>query len=338
MNLRCHAALLLAAVALLLPGCVSRPHAAGPGQVPQQVPLSELADVTLTVGDQKSVATDAMLRAAGELQGLPYRIAFSTFTSGPPMIEAAAAGKIDFAITGDTPPIFGAVASARIKVVSAYDGGGPGDQILVHTDSTVQTVPDLRGKTIALAKGSSAHANVLDQLDKAGLTPADVHLVFLQPADALSGFRNGQVDAWAVWDPYTAQAEQQLPVRGLVTRKHKYSFGVASDKTLGDAKTNTALGDLLARYARAAAWAREHSQQWAGEYARSAGVDPTVAAVAQGRTLRQPIPLDDTVVGSEQRLTDLFAAAGQIQSAPRFGDWVDRRFNATAATGRAAPR
>lgn len=338
MNLRCHAALLLAAVALLLPACVSRPHAAGPGQVPQQVPLSELADITLTVGDQKSVATDAMLHAAGELQGLPYRIAFSTFTSGPPMIEAAAAGKIDFAITGDTPPIFGAVANARIKVVSAYDGGGPGDQILVHTDSTIQTVPDLRGKTIALAKGSSAHANVLDQLDKAGLTPADVHLVFLQPADALSGFRNGQVDAWAVWDPYTAQAEQQLPVRGLVTRKHKYSFGIASDKSLGDAKTNTALGDLLARYARAAAWAREHPQQWAGEYARSAGVDPTVAAVAQGRTLRQPIPLDDTVIGAEQRLTDLFAAAGQIQSAPRFGDWVDRRFNATAATGRAAPR
>lgn len=332
MSARRYAAVLLAGLALLLPACVSRQHAAGPGQVPTQVPLSQLADHTLKVGDQKSVATEAMLRAAGQLQGLAYRIDFSTFTSGPPMVEAAAAGKIDFAITGDTPPIFGAVANARIKVVSAYDGGGPGDQILVHTDSTIRSVPDLRGKTIALAKGSSAHANVLDQLDKAGLKPADVHLVFLQPADALSGFRNGQVDAWAVWDPYTAQAEQQLPVRGLVTRKHKYSFGIASDKALADAKTNTALGDLLTRYARAAAWAREHPQEWAAEYAKSAGVDPAVAAVAQGRTLRQPIPLDDTVVGAEQRLTDLFAAAGQIQSAPHFGDWVDRRFNATAAT------
>lgn len=331
MSTRRYAAVLLAALALLLPACVSRQHAAGPGQVPTQVPLSALADLTLTVGDQKSVGTEAMLRAAGELQNLPYRIDFSTFTSGPPMVEAAAAGKIDFAITGDTPPIFGAAANARIKVVSAYDGGGPGDQILVHTDSAIQSVPDLRGKTIALAKGSSAHANVLDQLDKAGLKPADVHLVFLQPADALSGFRNGQVDAWAVWDPYTAQAEQQLPVRGLVTRKHKYSFGIASDKALADAKTNTALGDLLTRYARAAVWAREHPQEWAAEYAKSAGIDPAVAAVAQGRTLRQPIPLDDTVVDAEQRLTDLFAAAGQIQSAPHFGDWVDRRFTATAA-------
>lgn len=332
MSTRRHTALLLAAIALALPACVSRQQAAGPGAVPDRVPLSQLADLTLRVGDQKSVGTEAMLRAAGELQNVPYRIEFSTFTSGPPMVEAAAAGKIDFAITGDTPPIFGAVANARIKVVSAFDGGGPGDQILVHVDSPIHSVTDLRGKTIALAKGSSAHANVLDQLDKAGLKPDDVHLVFLQPADALSGFRNGQVDAWAVWDPYTAQAEQQLPVRGLVTRKYKYSFGIASDQTLADAKRNTALADLLARYTRAAVWAREHPQEWAAQYAGSAGIDPAVAAVAQGRTLRQPIPLDDNVVDAEQRLTDLFMAAGQIQSAPHFDDWVDRRFNATAAT------
>lgn len=332
MSTRRHTAALLAAVALLVPACVSRQQATGPSQVPNPVPLSQLADLTLKVGDQKAVGTEAMLRAAGELQDLPYRIEFSKFTSGPPMIEAATADKIDFAITGDTPPIFAAAANARIKVVSAYDGGGPGDQILVHADSPIQSVTDLRGKTIALAKGSSAHANVLDQLDKAGLKPADVHLVFLQPADALSGFRNGQVDAWAVWDPYTAQAEQQLPVRGLVARKHKYSFGSASDQTLADAKRNTALGNLLTRYARAAVWAREHPQEWAAEYAESAGIAPAVAAVAQGRTLRQPIPLDDTVVDAEQRLTDLLAAAGQIQSAPHFGDWVDRRFNATAET------
>lgn len=331
MSTRRNTALLLAAIALLLPACVSRQHAAGPGAVPDRVPLSQLADLTLKVGDQKSVGTEAMLRAAGELQSLPYRIEFSTFTSGPPMVEAAAAGKIDFAITGDTPPIFGAVANARIKVVSAFDGGGPGDQILVHVDSPIHSVADLRGKTIALAKGSSAHANVLDQLDKTGLKPDDVHLVFLQPADALSGFRNGQVDAWAVWDPYTAQAEQQLPVRGLVTRKYKYSFGIASDQTLADAKRNTALADLLPRYARAAVWAREHPQEWAAQYAGSAGIDPAVAVVAQGRTLRQPIPLDDTVIDAEQRLTDLLAAAGQIKSAPHFGNWVDRRFAATAA-------
>ena len=92
--------------------------------------------MTLQVGDQKG-GTESLLRAAGALDDLPYKIAFSTFTSGPPQIEAATAGKIDFAITGNTPPIFGAASNAKVKVVSAYDGGGSGDKVLVHADSPI---------------------------------------------------------------------------------------------------------------------------------------------------------------------------------------------------------
>ncbi len=44
-----------------------------------------------------------------------------------------------------------------------------------------------------------------------GLSPSDVTLVFLQPADALGAFTQRQVDAWAIWDPYTAQAEADIP-------------------------------------------------------------------------------------------------------------------------------
>ena len=166
-------------------GCVSREDSSSTGQAPATVPLSDLAGLTLQVGDQKG-NTETLLRAAGALDGLPYQIAFSTFTSGPPQVEAATAGKIDFAITGNSPPIFGAASNAKVKVVAAYDGGGVGDQILVHADSPIKNVSELRGKTIVVGKGSSAHGNVLGQLDKAGLTPADVTLVFLQPADALS--------------------------------------------------------------------------------------------------------------------------------------------------------
>ncbi len=66
------------------------------------MPLSELSGLTLNVGDQKG-GTESLLRAAGALDDLPYQVSFSTFTSGPPQIEAATAGKIDFAITGNTP-------------------------------------------------------------------------------------------------------------------------------------------------------------------------------------------------------------------------------------------
>jgi sulfonate transport system substrate-binding protein len=322
-------AVLFVAAALLV-GCVSHTDNTGAAQAPATVALSELSDLTLQVGDQKG-NTEALLRAAGALEGLPYRVVFSTFTSGPPQVEAATAGKIDFAITGNTPPIFGAASNAKVKVVSAYDGGGTGDEILVHADSPIKTVADLRGKTIAVGKGSSGHGNILGQLDKAGLTPSDVKLVFLQPADALSAFTQKQADAWAIWDPYTAQAEAQLPVRSIAQAKgvtNGYWFGIASDQALADPKRNTALQDLLVRFEKAVRWAQDHPQQWADSYAAAVGLDPKVAAVVQGRSLRLPTELDDEVVASEQKLADLFAASGQIASpAPKFDNWVDRRYN-----------
>jgi len=57
------------------------------------------------------------------------------------------------------------------------------------------------------------------------------------------------------------------------------------------------------------------------------GLDPKVAEVSQGGSLRLPTALTDQVVASEQKLADLFAASGQIQSAPDFAKWVDRRYS-----------
>jgi len=326
-------AVVTALLAVLLAGCVSRQDSSGPSEAPETVALSELSDLTLNVGDQKG-GTESLLRAAGALDDLPYKIAFSTFTSGPPQIEAATAGKIDFAITGNTPPIFGAASNAKVKVVSAYDGSGRGDKVLVHSDSPIRAVSDLRGRKIAVGKGSSAHGNVLAQLQRAGLSPSDVELVFLQPADALGAFRQQQVDAWAIWDPYTAQAEADIPVRSIAEAAgvtNGAGFGIASDAALADPKRNTALSDLLVRYAKATRWAQDNPDEWAASYAAAVGLDPAVAAAAQGRSLRLPTDLSDQLIASEQELADLFAESNQISDNPEFKNWVDTRYSESLA-------
>src|ERR1700694_5841601 len=92
---------MFALLALLLTACVSRQDSQGGKEAPMAVPLSDRKGLTLQVGDQKG-GTESLLRAAGALDNLPYRIAFSTFTSGPPQVEAADGGKIDFRVTGHT--------------------------------------------------------------------------------------------------------------------------------------------------------------------------------------------------------------------------------------------
>jgi sulfonate transport system substrate-binding protein len=312
-------------------GCVSRELGPRPLAVPAAVPVSELSGLTLRVGDQKG-GTEALLRAANALDDLPYRIAFSTFTFGPPQIEALNAGRIDIAVTGNTPPIFGAAANSKTRVVAVWDGASAGEQILVRTDSPIGDVHDLRGKTILVGKGSAAHGDLLEHLKDAGLRPKDVKLVFLQPADALSAFANGQGDAWAIWDPYTAQANLTLKVRSLGSADNGYQFASASAKALNDPQRNAALADLLARYDRAAQWARDNPDQWARKYSAAVGMSVPIAALAQSRLRRLPVPLDDKVVAAEQRLAELFASADQIPEAPEFVKWVDRRFNGVLAS------
>lgn len=316
------------AAALLLTACVSNHGPKAELAVPQSVPPADLAGLTLEVGDQKG-GTEALLRAGGELDNAPYKIHFSTFTSGPPQIEAATAGKIDFAVTGNTPPIFGAAAGAKIRVVAAYANSAAGDQILVPAASPIHSVADLRGKKVLVGKGTSANGHLLLQLQKAGVDVKDVQFVYLQPADAFTALSQGQADAWAIWDPYTALAQKQLKVRTLVTAEsvtNGYGFGVASIAALEDAKRNTALADLVQRIARASLWAQAHPAQWYEKYAAAIGIDPEVARSAQARSLRLSIPITDQVTASEQQLADAFAASGQISTKPVFAQYVDNRF------------
>lgn len=329
------AVLATAALTMGLAGCVQREDNAE-SIANETVDVASLQDLTLRVGDQKG-GTEALLRASGELEKLPFTVEFSTFTSGPPQIEAATAGKIDFAVTGNTPPIFGAAANAKVKIVTGYANNASGDAILIPGNSPLASVADLKGKKVAVAKGSSAHGHLLLQLNKVNLTLGpgkDVEPVFLQPADALSAFTSGNVDAWAIWDPYTAIVQLENTPKTLVTAEgvsNGFGFGIAGDEALADPRRNTAIRELATGIARAANWAKANPDAWAEQYSAEVGIDPRAGKVAQGRSLRPAIALDDSVVASQQKLADAFADSGQLQGQVDFASFVDNRYDESLA-------
>lgn len=313
-------------LALLVAGCSSVPRSRP--AVQPAVDAAALAGVTLRVGDQKG-GSRSLLDAAGLLDDLPYRVEWSTFTSGPPLIEAARAGAIDLGGTGNTPVIFAAAARARVQFVSASRGNVSSDAILVRRDSPVRGVPDLRGKRIGVAKGTSAHGQLLYTLRRAGLTLDDVDLTFLTPADAFAAFEQGVVDAWAVWDPYTAQAELQADARPIATGEgtaNGYSFQVASNAALADPARQAAVGDLVRRIAQAQRYSDTHRDQRARVWSRETKLPLPVTARAVARGPDLPVPMDDALVASQQDLADAFTDAGVIPGGVRFAEFVDRRF------------
>lgn len=281
-------------------------------------------DITLQVGDQIA-GTEKILTAAGELDDLPYDITWSTFTSGPPQIEALNAGQIDFAITGNTPPIVGGLTDT--KVISAYSNEAKGDAILIPQGSDIKSVADLKGKSVAVARGSSAHGHLILQLEKAGVDPGDLDINFLQPSDSKSAFESGQVDAWAVWDPYTAIAEVggAVPLITAEGVSNGYGFGVASDKALADDPRAEAIDDLLGRIDRAYQWTKDNPEEWAKIFAEETGTEKAAAEI-NTRSTRLPIALDQTVIDSQNDLIGAFERAGVLPESFDFADQVDVRF------------
>ncbi|MEV7086171.1 ABC transporter substrate-binding protein [Streptomyces sp. NPDC093085] len=287
--------------------------------------------LTLDIGDQKGGA-EAVLRAAGELKDLPYRVKWSTFTSGPPMLEAINAGAVDLGPVGNTPPVFAAGAGSKITVVGAQHGSSEGEAILVPKDSPLKKTSDLRGRTVAVAQGSSAHYQLIASLKKAGLTLKDIKVTLLQPADALAAFAGGKVDAWAVWDPYTSQVLRAGQGRVLTTGQgvvNGLQLFVAGNAALQDKAKSAALGDLLDRLHRAQNWVHGHPEAWAKVWAKDTGLPYEAALDSVKRTqgTRVPVAVDKDVVESEQAIADTFAEQGLIPRRFDFADYVDGRFN-----------
>ncbi|MET0838616.1 MAG: ABC transporter substrate-binding protein [Marmoricola sp.] len=274
----------------------------------------DLSKVTLTVGDQKG-GSKALLSAAGKLDDVPYEINWKSFTSGPPLLEALNAGAIDIGGVGNTPPLFAAAAKSKIEVVSGATMGAKGDTIVVPKDSSITSVADLKGKTVAVAEGSSANYNLLAQLAKADLSYEDVEVKALQPADALAAFTNQHVDAWAIWDPYTSQAELEADARILVDGSgtvNGMTFQAANPEALEEKATRAALKDYLKRIAEAQVWSNTHRDEWAKVWAEETGLSPEVTRRAVDRRLAKPTPIDSTVTDSEQEMADAFVKAGLL--------------------------
>jgi sulfonate transport system substrate-binding protein len=315
-------------LALLALTACGTPAETQKASVPAPVSADELAKVTLKVGDQKG-GSKALLTAAGLLDDLPYKIEWATFTSGPPLLEAVSAGGVDVGRVGNTPPIFAAAANAKIAVVSSSQGNVASDAILVPSDSPLKSVKDLKGKTIGVSKGSSAHGQVLYNLRKAGLSTKDVKLSFLQPADAYGAFKQHQIDAWAVWDPYTSQAKLEAGARVLTDGRgtaNGYTFIVGGTQSLSEPGANAAIRDYVLRHAKAERWADTHREEWAQAWAKETGLSVEVsrAVVQAGPDL--PVPLDDKVVSSEQELADAFTEDGVLPGRVDFAKFVDRRY------------
>ncbi len=157
---------------------------------------TEAQDKVVRIGFQK-YGKLVLLKSKGTLEGklkpLGYKVVWTEFPAGPQLLEALNVGAIDFGNTGEAPPIFAQAAGAPLVYVAHEPPAPEGEAILVPKDSPIKSVADLKGKKVALNKGSNVHYLLVKALEKAGVKYSDIEPVFLAPADARAAFERGSV-------------------------------------------------------------------------------------------------------------------------------------------------
>jgi sulfonate transport system substrate-binding protein len=283
-------------------------------------------DNLLRIGFQKSASLLTLQKAQGTLekklaaQGVSVR--WVEFPAGPQLLEGLNVGAVDVGFVGEAPPVFAQAAGANFVYIGHDPASPQAEAIVVPKDSPIKTVADLKGKKIALNKGSNVHYLLVRALEKAGLRYTDVQPQFLAPADARAAFERGSVDAWAIWDPFLSAAEKQAGARVLVDGRHgvaqNYAFYVAERGYVQ--RRPQVIRTLFEDSLEQAKWIKANLPQAAALIAPLQGLDIAVVEQALQRYQFGVQPLSPAVAAEQQKLADAFAELKLIPKPVRIAD------------------
>ncbi len=274
----------------------------------------DLSGVTLRVADQVG-QLKAVIDASGALKGAPYKVEWSDFSAAAPLLQALRANAADIGGAGDAPVLSAIGSGAPLKIVGATRSSAKGVALLVNKDSPIQSVAELKGKTVsATTKGSVGHFLLLGALREAGLTPNDVQISFLSPQAAGAAFDSNQIAAWATWDPYIALSEAKgaRVLRDGVGISSGLGFTASSQQALTDPAKRAAIADFLTRQSKAYEWTNTNREAFTKLFASLTKLPEPVAATVVGRRNAATVPIDDTVVKDLQYTSDVYTEAGVL--------------------------
>ncbi|WP_411551676.1 aliphatic sulfonate ABC transporter substrate-binding protein [Paenibacillus lautus] len=263
-----------------------------------------------------------------EFGKLGVKVEWAEFQSGPPMTEAMASNRLDFAGLGNMPIIAAQAADIPFKVISQSLHGQKNVAIIVPPDSTAQTLSDLKGKKVAVTKGSNAFNFLYRGLADQGLKVSDIEIIQLQPDEAQPAFESGGVDAWATWDPYitlnTLTGKGNVLADGEQLGVLSPSFNIVR-KDFADQYP-----DLVTLYLtvlnKTLAWEKENEAEAIQRYADERGILQDVIQGTFDRSRSINIPVTDDIIAEQQKTADFQFEQKTIRKKIQVKDVFDNQY------------
>ncbi|HEY3307931.1 MAG TPA: aliphatic sulfonate ABC transporter substrate-binding protein [Desulfuromonadaceae bacterium] len=177
--------------------------------------------------------------------------------------------------------------------------------LVVRSDSQITKVEDLKGKKVAVTRGTDPHIFLLRALDKVGLSEKDIELVPLQHPDGRNALEKGDVAAWSGLDPLMAQTEVDKGSKLFFRDASLNTYDVLNVREEFAKKYPGYVRKVIVAYEKARLWALQNPAEFKAILVRDAKLNDAVATRVLERT-----DLSDPLIGEKQKTT--IAAAGDV--------------------------
>ena len=244
--------------------------------------------------------------------------------------EALRAGAIDVGSTAGSAALLARSNGSPIQAIDIYSQPNWA-AILVPADSTITSVADLKGKTIAATLGTDPYFFLLQSLEEAGLSIDDVEIQNLQHADGKAALESGAVDAWSGLDPLLSTSVATAGSKIIYDNIdfNSYGFLNATEAFISDSPDLAQV--VVNAYEKAREYAIANPDDVAEVLAEVAAIDPEIAATQ----LKDRTKLDiDPVPGQAQLdvltiIGPVFVESGDVKDQASIDDALASLFNTT---------
>lgn len=295
---------------------------------PRGYTLSEglITERELRIGYQK-FGNLGMLKARQSLedrfsqQGVT--VLWSEFPAGPQLLHALQNNEIDFGATGEVPPILAQAQNSSLIYV-AYEPPSPHSvAMVVAQDSPIYHCSDLRGKRIAVNRGSNVHYLLLQMLDEHGLSLDDVRVNYTPLRYPLTPSDFHSVDAWMMWDPLLSDAQLSGDMR-IIEDGHGKVLNQQFYLSRRDFAQRSAdlLKIVLDELKQTGIFIATHPENAAQLLSQELGLPQASLALALSRRQHEPRAINTTVMRDQQTIADRFYALGLLSKAIKIREAV----------------
>ncbi len=224
-------------------------------------------------------------------------------------LEFLNSGSVDFSSSAGAAALLAKVNGNPLKSIYIYSKP-EWTALVTRPDTGIAKIEDLKGKTVAVTRGTDPYIFLLRALDSVGLTEKDIQPVLIQHPDGKNALVNGDVDAWAGLDPHMAQAELDNDAVLFYRNADANTYGVLNVREAFAEENPELVERVLAVYEKARKWSLQHPDEVRAALVRATKVSDEVAAIQ----LDQRTDLTDPVIGEKQR-ESILAAGIVLQKA-----------------------